>query len=233
MHESIFSAAAYAEGATVLRLALRPYSIGHEILLWRTSNPFATYGRKSIMELPEGVQRQKLFTACFICERSWEQNHTPFKWPLLTLFCRRDCVTAVEVDKFLSYRDSASQDFPAVKQPPVKGASYHYFGAPDLARLVLFMCRGRLYEQLGFQTPWDAPLGLARQLYSTYLEEEQLIWIENYQDVEFKERAEAYDKANPEPQLAVGEEAVQRFVEEWEKAHPGKKPPSPVDLKAK
>ena len=223
MHESLFAHAAHAEGATVLRLALRPYSIGHEILLWKTSNPLATYRPESFAELEETVQRQKLFSACFICERTWAENQRSLRWPRLTKFFRRQCSTKNEIKKFRAYRDAAGADLPAVKMPRVAGAHYHYFGAPDIARLLPFVAG----INLGFATPFDFPLGLARQLYSASMEAAGHQWIQNFQDVEAQEKLAAFEKSHPESTLAVGDEAVKAAAEKWNAEHPEAKVPLP------
>jgi hypothetical protein len=220
MHEMLFANAAFAEGATVLRLALRPYSIGHEILLWKVANPLVTYTPESFKELPEIDRRKHLFTAVFICERTWAENHRPWKWIGLAAFFRAHCVTDIEVDRFRAYRDAGSKDFPTVPMPRTPGASFHYFGSPDEARLLLFLSEGRMHQTLGYESAFDVPLGLARMLYSAKAESEGNLYIENYQDVQNKIRLEAYEKAHPESTLAVGEEAVQASAEEWNRLHP-------------
>lgn len=230
MHEKLFSDAAFAEGATVLKLALRPFSIGHEILLFKTSNPLATYTPESFKELGERVQRQKLFSAVFICERTWKQNHAPVQWLRLTTFFRRKCDTANEVEKFQAYRNSGCADFPITQQPRIKGVPYHYFGAPGAARLLMFSHRNELHRLCGVETPFDVPMALAQMLYSAQLESDGAIWVKNYSDFklaeDIKQREEAFDKLHPSGAFAQGDDEVQAAAERWNAEHPE----SPVPL---
>lgn len=221
MHEHCFATAAHAEGATVFRLRLRPYSLGHEILLWKTRNPLITYSPESFLELDPGVQRAKLFIAALICERTWRQNHSPFQWLRLTARFRRDCDTLVELERFRDYRDAGTQDFPTVRMPRLNtGAPFHYFGAPDEARLLLFIARDGLHQAFGYETPYDFPLAFARQLYSAQAEADGNLWIKNHQDAENEARLAAFEQKYPESTLAIGDEAVQKAAEAWNREHP-------------
>lgn len=220
MHEHLFSNSAFAEGASVLNLALRPYSIGHEILLHKISNPLATYSRESLKELPEDVQRGKLFSAVFICARTWKQNHARITWPRLTMLFRMHLETAVEVEKFQQYRAIGCADFPMVKMPRVKGAPYHYFGAPEAARLLMFAQQNELQRLCAADTAFDVPMAFARMLYLAHLETEGAVWVENYHDRETQVRQEEWKKSNPENTFSVGEDAVQAASEKWNAAHP-------------
>lgn len=229
MHEHIFANAAHAEGAVVLKLSLRPFSIGHEILLWKSKNPLVTYNPGGFAELSKDVQRQKLFAACLICERSWAQNRRGFKWVRLAAYFRRHCKTDAEVAKFREYRAAGTMDFATTRMPRVGNAPFHYFGAPDEARLLMFVTRGGLYRDFGYESPFDFPIGLARQLYSAQAEAEGNLWIKNYQDIENEARSAAFEKENPGSTMAVGDEAVQKLAEEWNAKHPE----SPVPLMRK
>lgn len=220
MHEYIFANAAFSEGATVLRMALRPYSIGHEILLWKSANPLVTYSEDSFCELDEDVQRGKLFMAAFICERTWKENHSKIKWPRLTSFFRRNCDTAKEVEKFFDYRTAGCYDFVTVPQPRVPGVPYHYFGAPELARLIPFAYSARLHEVVGVESVFDVPLALARMVYSADLEAQGKIWVQNHHDHEEKLRQQAFEVMHPENTFAYGDDAVQASAEKWNQEHP-------------
>lgn len=227
MHEPLFCKTIQPNPVRVLNLWLRPFSIGHSIILLNRGNPLGSYSQNSFAELNENAQRASLIGAALVCYKSWRGNARPERNILLWgWICRKKLGTGlpVELSKFFAYRNAAMQDFPTVKMPRPHGATYHYFGSPELARLLLFV--QPFCKDFGFETPYDFPLGLARQLYSTQLESEGNIWIKNFQDEENEERLKAYEKANPEAGLAIGEEAIKKLSEQWNKDNPE----NPVNL---
>ena len=213
----------------MMRMALLPYSIGHEIMLTKTSNPLATYAQESFAELEEPIQRAKLFSACFICKRSWVGNRRPIKWVALTIAFRQKCKTTEEVAKFQSYRGAGQEDFPTRRMPRTQGVPYHYFGAPAVSRLLLFVTREHLFRDFGFETPFDFPMALARQLYSADMEARENLWVENWHDAEEKERAKKFEKLHPENTLALGDDAVNESMAKWNAEHPD----SPINFGGK
>jgi hypothetical protein len=230
LHEVIFATAARPEKVVVLNLLMQDYSIGHELLLWHQSNPLVTYTDKGFQELAPEIQRAKLFSAALTCERTWTGNQKRLRWLRTTEIFRRHLQTGDEIKKFREYRNSGSLDLPTVPQPRPAGipsAPFHYFGAPDTARLLLFINRESLHRSFGYKTPYDFPLGLAQMLYATQAETEGGLWIENYQDQRNKARAAAFQNKHPENTLAVGTEAVQAAAEKWNIEHPDCKVPLP------
>ena len=220
MHEIVFAKSAMPERVTVLNLLMRPYSIGHELLLQGRTNPLVTYSRASFRELPEKEQRGKLFSAAFICERTWTENQRPIRWMATTIHFRRHLATLAEVEKFQDYRAAGMQEFPTVPMPKVPHAPYHYFGAPEMARLLLFVTRNGLHRELGFETPCDFPLGLARQLYLTQTEVEGNQWVQNFQDAEIQAEREEAEAKGQGSQLVIGDKAVQAAIAKLKKEHP-------------
>lgn len=216
MWEKQFSEAFNAPPCRVLGLQLRTYAIGHELALTRQGNPVATSTESAFAELSDAAQRLSLASAVEICcERTPRFN---LLWALRSI--RLDFTT--ELKKFREYRESGSKEFPTTKQPRVHGVPYHYFGAPELAGLINYVSahhRAMIDAHFG-GSPLNFPLGLARMLCQSHLESEGAIWIENFQDAELKAKRDAYDRTNHDPGIAVGEEAVKKAAQEWNKAHP-------------
>ena len=220
MHDAQYADAARPARVSILGLPMRDYSIGHEILLWRKRNTLATYSEESFAELDDSQQKDDLFHALFTCERSWTENFQPVRFACLFGWTRRNADYPAAFKAFREYRESGSQTLKTKKMPRVAGAPHHYFGAPETARLVLFVNRERLHESLGFETPYDFPFGLARILYLTQVESDGGIWVENAFDYEAKVRLEKFEKEHPDIKPAIGEEECQAMAEQWNKDHP-------------
>jgi hypothetical protein len=224
MHESIFSKAIVPEPMFILNLRMLPYSIGHEVLLQKTQNPLATYRPESLIELPETVRIEAIARAVLICSRDWRGNQKVERFIRLWLWSNRHKDFLVEIRNFLAYRIAGAMDLPTKDQPRSSGSHYHYFGSPETARLLLFIAP--LYVAFGYATPYDFPLGMARQLYQTSSETAGNLWIKNYFDMQDESRMKEYEKVHPESEFAMGAEAVRAQAEAWNLAHPT----SPVPL---
>ena len=216
MHEKIFSEAFNVPPSTVFGLRLRNYAIGHELALVRQGNPVITYTEKAFDELSDAAQRVSLANAVELC--CYKIPRFKFIWAVRSV--RLDF--SEELKKFREYRLSGSMDMPTVKQPRVQGAPFHYFGAPETARLLNYVSEhhAAMIAAHFEGSPLNFPLGLARLLYLTHLECEGSIWIENFQDVERQERKAAFDKLHPETGIAVGDEAVKESARKWNAEHP-------------
>ena len=205
---------------------MRPYAIGHEILLWSRKNALVTYTPNSFEELPFAEQHRAITTAALVCYRTWDQNQKPEKNLALWNFFNRRKNIPDEVARFQDYRAAGALDLPTVKMPRAGNAPFHYFGAPECARLLNYVTAHHsalIASQYG--TPFDFPLGLARILYATEAETAGNLWVQNHQDAETAARAEAYEAAHPEPGIAVGDAAVQALTEKWNLEHPEAKVP--------
>jgi len=127
-----------------------------------------------------------------------------------------------EAERFQEYRASGSLDLPTAKMPRTAGHPYHYFGGPELARLINYVTRRHsvMIETHFEGSPLNFPLGLARMFYLVDAESDGAVWIKNAHDVEVDEQRAAYEKAHPENTLAIGEDAVQASAEKWNAEHP-------------
>lgn len=228
MHEQSFAAAIRPDIHAVLRLPLMPYSIGHELLLIRQNNPLVTMGAESFKELPLERQRSALMRAVLVCYRSWSQNQKADRWLWLWGWFVRKCDTAEEVEKFQIYRQEGIQDFRTIKMPRARSdVPYHYFGSPEIARLILFLLDRRLHEFHGVPSVYDFPVSLARMLYLASAEETGSIWVENWHDRQAQMVREDFEQKHPENTLAVGAEAVREAALKWNRENPDCKVPVP------
>lgn len=84
MHAAWFTAAVPDAPVTVLKLRLRPYSLGHEILLTRLESPFVCGGLKN----SEADLRAALLLAALVCSQTWEDACRSLHNPFLDLFLR-------------------------------------------------------------------------------------------------------------------------------------------------
>lgn len=179
MHETALAHAARPERVAVLGLLLEPYSLGHELLLIRESNPLVVGG------VPKPTD---LASAVLICCQGWQANSRIGADRLLPLkkaiwhWRTRKCFFGVEQAKFRAYRENGSMEFPMpeIFEPGEKPGRPP--GSPLLLRLHLF-----LTARLGLaeSAAWDYPLGLAKMRWQCYWEEEGGLKVQNHNEAAF------------------------------------------------
>jgi hypothetical protein len=224
VHEPIFARSILSDPPVILRLRMQPYSIGHEILLWFSNSPLILLTEKQFETLDTPEKQGILSIAALICSRDWSSQKKAHRFIKLWSFFNRKLVINREVEAWRAYRDVAHEDLPAKQMPRVNGATYHYFGAPEISRLLLFV--QPIYRDCGFKTPFDFPLALAKILYSTASESDGKIWIKNFQDYENDERLKAFERENPGGTFAMGVEAIRKLAADWNQKHPDAKIPA-------
>src|SRR5947209_2778814 len=114
MHEALLARAARPAPVIVLGLLMRPFSIGHYLLLIREGNPLADSTKASAFKVAE---------AALICSQTWtESARMPFDsiirlklwlWKLRT----RKADFAAELLSFVVYRDSGCLELPMSDWP--------------------------------------------------------------------------------------------------------------------
>lgn len=216
MHDADFADAFRPPRFSVLGLGLMDYTIGHELVLWQRRNPLVATTREEFDGLPWNAKIKALSQAVLICCR---------REPCFASLWGRRCAKLdldVEIGKFRDYRAAGSLDLPTAKMPKTQGHPYHYFGGPELARLINYVTRRHsVMIQTHFEgSPLNFPLGLARMLYLVDVESDGGVWIKNHLDMEADAQRAAYEKAHPESTFAMGEEAVQASAERWNAEHP-------------
>ena len=216
MHEKIFSEAFNPVPCRVLGLKLRNYSIGHELALIKQGNPIITYAESSFNELSQAAQNLSLASAVEIC--CYRVPVLKIIWAIRQIGCN----FKEEIKKFRVYRDSGSLDLPTTRQSRVSGLSFHYFGSPELARLINYVSEYHaIMINVHFNgSPLNFPLGVARMLYASKLECDGSIWVENFKDAELKEKQEIEEKLHPKSGVASGDEAVKESARKWNAEHP-------------
>jgi hypothetical protein len=160
---------------------MRPFSIGHSLLLVREDNPL--YEGKD-------ASPRALAEAALLCSQTWtESQRMPFD-PLIGFkmwLWRRRCRKAnlgLELQTFLEYRDSGSLELPISDTPRPTSQSRTQGrppGSPFLLRLQQFLM---LKCGLGEIAAWDYPLGLAQMRWAAYWEEQDALDIYNHIDAE-------------------------------------------------
>jgi hypothetical protein len=75
MHDEAFADSVRPAPCVILRLPMRPYSIGHELLLYRRRNPFVTLDDPAkFSQLPQLEQIRAVMEAAQVCARTWQEN---------------------------------------------------------------------------------------------------------------------------------------------------------------
>lgn len=137
--EREWAEAAFPEEVTVLRLRLRPYSCGHEILLCRIGSPFITGKEPTITDL---------MLAALICSQSYTEALRLLRdpkgggwqvglWRRLAMRCRNPFAEELA---FIEYLNRGSWS-PETVRTREKGWSYRELKAPRVWRLIPFLCR--------------------------------------------------------------------------------------------
>ena len=181
MHDAALSRAALPDPTVILGLALRPYSIGHELFLIRERCWYQA-----------ALRPQDLMKAALICCQTWDETRrmttdwllgpklSVWHWRIRKLL--REPYLTRELAAFAAYREDGSLEFPlsGITRPnsgPVKTPP----GAPFLLRLQQFLM---IKLGLAEAEAWDYPLGLAKMRWMSYWEEEGGIEIYNSFDAD-------------------------------------------------
>lgn len=206
MHEAALSLAALPAPTVIGGITLRPYSLGHELCLIRTGNPFLVPA--AVTCLPIAQQHEALLSAMWTCANTWEENRTsahqwlgPLKSSLLARrFKQSDIAECVQ--QFLDYREQGCAQFRLSEIPrPVdrNAGSRRTPGSPLILMVFLFLVE---HLRLTETQSWDYPAGKAYMLWQTYWEQEGGLDIYNAQDAKFdayrerreREKREAKEK---------------------------------------
>jgi len=181
MHEAALARAAQPATVVVLGTRLRPYSLGHELLLNARDLDLSCF--------------EDLETAVLICCHSWQEYSAPDFWAGLKarlwkwrtshwrLSTARQQVRS-EGKKFIAYRQEGSSEFPLsdLIMPGRNCTGSRWPGAPFILRLHRFLMErvGKTEEQ-----SWDYLFGLAKMHWAAFYEAEGSLNIYNSHDAEF------------------------------------------------
>lgn len=193
-HELAFADANRPAPVRLLRLQLRDYSLGHEILLLRRRNALLLLSADHFNALPKQDQILALLQAVLICSATWDQNRRGQKWLRLWHWLNQNANWPLAIADFRNYLEQGRLT-PAINGVP--DATGRPLGGPYHARLLQF-----IIQNLGLRESeaFDYPFGAAQFHYFTYLELEGAIRILNQDEIDFETWcAEEEAKANKTP----------------------------------
>lgn len=177
MQAMAFAEATRPRPRRILRVRLHDYSLGHEILFYRTNSPFLS---EEFETLPDSVKREAIIQAVSICSRTWEENKKPECWLRLWLWLIRNDNFDHAIQEFIQYRAEGSS-CPALKQIPHVDEA-RTLGAPFHARLLTFAA------PLFGPTVFDQPFGMLVWMYFAQLESDERVQVKS--DVDFQKERE-------------------------------------------
>jgi len=188
MHDAAFADATRPTPVVCLKLPLREYSIGHELLLLRRRNPLLWSSEADFNEMPVVDQRAAVVESVWICANTWRQNCGEwFAGLKLRIWCRRLKKEnfPLAVADFRNYLREG-QSFPRLT-PPDEKDSGRELGSPLLARLYHFVAINYKVRE-----PLDFPLGMAHWLYFSALETAGQAQVENRMEQQIREETEQH-----------------------------------------
>jgi len=182
MHDLLLARAARPAPAIVLGLLMRPFSIGHHLLLIREGNPLAESNEASALKVAE---------AALICAQTWEENARVLFDPLFGLKIklwgwriRNRKGNFSDVLDFIAYRNAGSLELPLSDWPwpgRTKDNSARPQGTPFALRLQQFLMTT---FGLSENAAWNYPLGLAKMRWQAYWEDQGGLDVHNHIDQE-------------------------------------------------
>ncbi len=193
MHDVLFADAAKPASCNILKLKLKAYSIGHELLLFQQGNMLLS-SKSDFDKLEGNLQRAAIIRAALVCSQNWRENHQPHRWLKLWRWANRNTDYALAIADFRNYRQSGSLYPPAPDEKSdliangEKEEGGRNLGAPFMARLFNFISAlpDREIKNYG-ETAFDFPLGLGQFLYFSHLESEGVMKIENDNEAQIRE----------------------------------------------
>lgn len=182
MHEPLLALAALPAPTIIQRTTLRPYSLGHELILIRERNAFIFGGDPT---------RKDLIQAVWICVNTWQENaraHDEFLAPIKArLIARRfrKCNLSQCIQEFRQYLESGSLELPLSDIPRSQKdqAPSRFPGAPLILRLHAFVMT---HLRKSEAEAWDYPVGLAKMRWAAHWEQEGGLDIYGPHDESFK-----------------------------------------------
>ena len=205
----------------VLGLPLRDYSVGHRLLFLRQRNPLLWSAQADFDSLPFETQTAWLIEAVTVCNKSFawrrqlENDETgeiekkfkadSKKWADLREKDSAGDVTAywpAEIAKFRNYIASQTvitdiehrrDPFPFLPCTSVPEATGRSLGSPYDASLIQFLVASRLCQNEA--EAMEYPFGAAEMHYLTHLEHEGALRVMNNEEIQLREKMEAFDLA--------------------------------------
>lgn len=208
MHELPFADAVRPTAVSVLHLPLRPYSVGHELILLSRRNPLVLLSTAEFAKLPGEEQRMAVIFAADCCCQSWAEYHAEYnclqRWRINRKWAQWSAAIAgadfpLAIADWRNYRAAGADAFPTEEMPNT-GAEFRYFGQPELASLLNWLTITCGLTEL---QAFDYPLGLARMRRLAWLECDGNVRIQNATEAEIARRRDEYLKTHPEPEFEL------------------------------
>jgi hypothetical protein len=169
MNDMAFAAAVRQAPRRILRCWLRPYSLGHELLLTREANALL-FDPSLFNALPKSDRCFAVIRAVQICSRTWAENQVADKWLRLWRWLIRNEDPGSAAQEFREYRNAGST-LPEIK--PDKSQDSRELGSPLMARMLAYA--GPIFGEAAF----DAPLGMVQWMYFAQAEYDGSCKIKN------------------------------------------------------
>lgn len=197
MHDLAFADAARPAPRRILRLPMRPYGIGHELILQSRRNPLVCLTHEEFNHLPVAQQISAAITAALVCYRTWDENSKRERNLRLWGWFIRNTDWPLTIADFRNYRNEGSI-CPRITEDqfsdmPSESDGSRSFGSPFLARLINFLSSrpaSILHHQPMLNPIMDYPLGLAAFEYFASGEEQGRVQVENTSEQETRESFE-------------------------------------------
>jgi hypothetical protein len=168
MHEFQLALAVLPEPPKLFGLRLRPYSLGHELHLYRRNNPFIAGTFAEFEKLAPGRKFAAALQCTHVLHQGFEANCKPICglrwWTFLSQFHNLQKASDTLRRYILSSHEGFRAELPSRSGD---GMSIRFLGAPELLRLYQFISdtipeRELALYQCGKRlTAWDYPMQLA------------------------------------------------------------------------
>jgi hypothetical protein len=171
VYEKLLAQAVLPAPVQVCGIALRPYSLGHELWLIRRDNPLALFSFSAEVQ----ILGKHLLEAVLFCSQPFGEI-TDKEIP------DKEIDLPAEFKTFREYQLAGSLELPCqlpASRPDDQPS--RYLGAPFLLRLHLFLVKEM---NLTDEAAWNHPLGFAKMRYAAWMEENQRMEIKNEQDMQ-------------------------------------------------
>ena len=199
-HDLAFADAVRPTPVVVLQLPLRPYSLGHEALLWQRRNALLIQSWSEFNALALNLQIRSVLDAVWICSNDWKRNHRERFVRLKSWLWDRKLRGAnypLGIAEFRNYL-IAGRKLPSAPTKDALDVLYpkeqnqgRVPGSPLLAQLYNFACSDEFKVQRShFKNVWDIPYSMVGYFYFTAIEIKGEGRIENDDELEQRQQFE-------------------------------------------
>lgn len=187
MHEAALARAALPPTRICLGLLLRPFSLGHFVVLLR----------RGVLDDQFNIRIWDLPGAVLVCSQNWRENtQQDDRWLGLKLrlwsWRSRKADAKAELDIFGDYLKQGTLELPLSEVTMVNGENK--VARPPGTPLVLILQQWLMtHFGLSEERAWDYPFGLAKMRWACHFEGEGTLHVYNAQDASFDQYAAAMD----------------------------------------